>query len=144
MMRPPQRGESTQHVRPPTTRTRCWEASRQSGHRAGLLMHARGVRSWLRGWKGTRCPMADSDSDSSDALQRARQTQAQSKALREQVAALAEAVAATEQESARVHKRLAEEDGPLAAKAREHAARAEEIAAKERVQAERLRGADHD
>jgi hypothetical protein len=45
MMRPPQRGESTQHVRPPTTRTRCWEASRQSGHRAGLLMRARGVRS---------------------------------------------------------------------------------------------------
>jgi hypothetical protein len=43
-----------------------------------------------------------------------------------------------------VHKRLAEEDGPLAAKAREHAARAEELAAKERVQAERLRGADHD
>jgi hypothetical protein len=57
---------------------------------------------------------------------------------------LAEAVAATEQESARVHKRLAEEEGPLTAKAREHAARAEEIAAKERVQAERLRGADHD
>jgi hypothetical protein len=51
MMRPPQRGESTQHVRPPTTRTRCWEASRQSGHRAGLLMRARGVRSWLRGWR---------------------------------------------------------------------------------------------
>jgi hypothetical protein len=45
--------------------------------------------------------MADPDIDSSDGLQRAEQAQAQSKALREQVARMAEAVAETEQEVAR-------------------------------------------
>ena len=86
--------------------------------------------------------MADSDTDSSDLLQRAEQAQAQSKALREQMARAAEAVAATEQDVARVHWRLAAEGGPLAAAAREHADRAAEVAAKERAEAERLRRAD--
>jgi hypothetical protein len=49
---------------------------------------------------GTWCPMADSDSDRSDVLQRAEQAQARSKALRERIAEAAEMIAATEQESA--------------------------------------------
>jgi transposase len=83
--------------------------------------------------------MADRDTDSSDGLQRAEQVQAQSKALREQVARTAEAVAETEQEVARVHRKLAEQGGPRAAAAREHAKRAEDVAAKEHAEAERLR-----
>jgi transposase len=86
--------------------------------------------------------MADRDTDSSDVLQRAEQAQAQSKALREQVARTAEAVAETEQEVARVHRKLADQGGPLAAEAREHADRAEDIAAKERAEAARLRRAE--
>ena len=88
--------------------------------------------------------MADRDTDSSDVLQRAEQAQAQSKALREQVARTAEAVAETEQEVVRVHRKLADQGGPRAAEAREHADRAEEFAAKERAEAERLRRADSD
>jgi hypothetical protein len=88
--------------------------------------------------------MADSDLDSSDLLQRAEHAQAQSKALREQVAAAAEAVAETEQDVARVHRQLADQGGPRAAEAREHATRAEGFAAKERAEAERLRRADSD
>jgi transposase len=86
--------------------------------------------------------MADPDIDSSDVLQRAEQVQAQSKALREQVARMAEAVAETEQEVARVHRKLADQGGPVAAEAREHADRAEDIAAKERAEAARLRRAE--
>ena len=88
--------------------------------------------------------MADPDIDSSEVLQRAEQVQAQSKALREQVAWTAEAVAETEQEVVRVHRKLADQVGPRAAEAREHADRAEEFAAKERAEAERLRRADSD
>lgn len=83
--------------------------------------------------------MADPDTDGSDAFQRAEQAQAQSRALREQVAQAAEAVAETEEEVARLHRRLAEQGGPLVAEAREHAEWAEELAAKERAEAERLR-----
>jgi hypothetical protein len=45
--------------------------------------------------------MTDPDADSSDLLQRAEQAQAQSKALRKQIARAAEAVAKTEQDVAR-------------------------------------------
>ena len=86
--------------------------------------------------------MADRDTDSSDVLQRAEQAQAQTKALREQVARTAEAVAETEQEVARVHRELADQDGPLAAEAREHVDRAEDFAAKERAEAAGLRRAE--
>jgi predicted nucleic acid-binding Zn-ribbon protein len=68
--------------------------------------------------------MTGPDADSSDLLQRAEQAQAQSKALRKQMARAAEAVAKTEQDVARVHRRLAAEGGRLAAAAREHADRA--------------------
>jgi hypothetical protein len=74
--------------------------------------------------------MDDPDIDSSDVLQRAEQTQAQSRALREQVTRAAEAVAETEQEVAHVHRQLAGQGGPRAAEAREQAARAEGFAAK--------------
>lgn len=90
---------------------------------------------------GTRSAMADPDTESSDLLQRAKQAQAQSEALREQMARVAEAVAETEQDVARVHRRLAAAGGPLAAAAREHADRAEAVAAKERTEVERLRRA---
>jgi hypothetical protein len=83
--------------------------------------------------------MADHDTDLPDALQRAKQAQAHSRALREQVARAAEAVAETEDDAARLHRQLAAQGGPLAAEAREHAHRAEELAAKERAEAERLR-----
>jgi hypothetical protein len=96
------------------------------------------------GWEGYRSVMADPDVDSADVLQRAEQAQAQSKALREQVALTAEAVAETEQEVARVYRQLADQGGPQAAEAREQAARAEEFAAKERAEAERLRRAASD
>jgi uncharacterized membrane-anchored protein YhcB (DUF1043 family) len=86
--------------------------------------------------------MADPDPHDSDLLQRAKQAQSQSKALREQVARSAEAVAETEQDVARVHRKLADQGGPLAAEAREHADRAEDFAAKERAEAERLRRAE--
>jgi hypothetical protein len=86
--------------------------------------------------------MADRDTDSSDGLQRAKQAQAQSEALREQVARTAEAVAETEQEVALVHRKLADQGGPLAVEARKHADRAEDIAAKERAEAARLRRAE--
>jgi len=86
--------------------------------------------------------MADPDPNESDLLQRAKQAQAQSKALREQVARSAEAVAETEQEVARVHRKLADQGGPLAGEAREHADRAEDFAAKERAEAARLRRAE--
>jgi len=88
--------------------------------------------------------MTDPDADGSDLLQRAEQAQAQSKALRKQIARAAEAVAKTEQDVARVHRRLAAEGGRLAAAAREHADRAAELAAKERAEAARLRQADSD
>ena len=88
--------------------------------------------------------MTDPDIDSSDVLQRAEQAQAQSMALREQVARTAEAVAETEQDVARVHRKLAGQGGRRAAEASEHAERAEEFAAKERAEAERLRRADSD
>lgn len=74
--------------------------------------------------------MDDPATDSSDVLQRTEQAQAQSKALREQVARTAEAVAETGQ------------GGPRAAEAREHADPAEDFAAKERAEAERLRRAE--
>jgi hypothetical protein len=61
--------------------------------------------------------MADPDLNDSDLLQRAKPAQAQSKALREQVARSAEAVAETEQEVARVPRKLADQGGPLAAEA---------------------------
>jgi hypothetical protein len=83
--------------------------------------------------------MADPDPNNPNLFQRAKQAQAQSKALREQVAAAAEAVADVEEESARVHRTLAEQGDPLAEEAREHADRAEQVAAKERAEAERLR-----
>jgi hypothetical protein len=82
--------------------------------------------------------MADPDPNNPNLFQRAKQ--AQSKALREQVARSAEAVAETEQEVARVHRTLAEQGGPLAEEAGEHADRAEQVAAKERAEAERCAG----
>jgi len=88
--------------------------------------------------------MADPDPNEHDLLQRAKQAQAQSKALREQVAAAAEAVADVEEDSVRVHRTLAEQGGPLAEEAREHADRAADVAAKERAEAERLRTGDSD
>jgi hypothetical protein len=88
--------------------------------------------------------MADPDPNSPDPVQRAKQAQARSKALRKQVARTAEAVAETEQDSAQLHRRLAAAGGPRAAEAREHADWAEEVAAKERAEAERLREADSD
>jgi hypothetical protein len=94
--------------------------------------------------EGYRSVMADPDPTNPDLLQRAKQAQAQSKALREQVAAAAEAVAEVEEESARVHRTLAEQGGSLAEEAREHADRAADVAAKERAEAERLRKADPD
>ena len=94
--------------------------------------------------EGYRSVMADPDPTNPDLLQRAKQAQAQSKALREQVAAAAEAVAEVEEESARVHRTLAEQGGSLAEEAREHADRAADVAAKERAEAERLRTADPD
>ena len=51
--------------------------------------------------EGYRSVMADPDPTNPDLFQRAKQAQAQSKALREQVAAAAEAVAEVEEESAR-------------------------------------------
>jgi phage shock protein A len=57
--------------------------------------------------------MADPDTDSSDALQRAKQAQVQSKALREQMAQVAESVAEVEEDVARVHRRLADQGGPI-------------------------------
>ena len=83
--------------------------------------------------------MDDPATDSSDGLQRAKQAQAQSEALREQVARTAEAVAETELDVARVHEVIAVQGGSLAALAREHAKRAREFAAKEHAEAERLR-----
>jgi septal ring factor EnvC (AmiA/AmiB activator) len=83
--------------------------------------------------------MADHDADRSDALQRAKQAQAHSWVLREQVARVAEAIAETEDDVARLHRQLAAQGGRLAAEAREHADRAEELAAEERAEAERLR-----
>jgi hypothetical protein len=81
--------------------------------------------------------MADPDTDSSDALQRAKQ--AHSEELRQQIARAAEAIAETEDDVARLHRQLAAQGGLLAAEARDHADRAEELAAKERAEAERLR-----
>ena len=86
--------------------------------------------------------MTDPDTDSSEVLERAKMAQAQSKALRGQVAHAAEMMAEVEQEVARVHKQLADDGGPLAEQARRHAERAEKLAAKELAEAERLRRAD--
>ena len=88
--------------------------------------------------------MADPDPDSPEPVQRAKQAQARSRALRKKVARTAEAVAETERDSAQLHRRLAAAGGPLAAEAREHADWAAEVATKERAEAERLREADAD
>jgi hypothetical protein len=90
------------------------------------------------GLEGYLSVMADPDPNNPNLFQRAKQ--AQSKALREQVARSAEAVAETEQEVARVHRTLAEQGGPLAEEAGERADRAEQVAAKERAEAERCAG----
>src|SRR5215218_3082596 len=111
-------------------RPRCGPATRSGWVPVGLRLG------------GYLSQMADPDPNDSDLLQRAKQAQVQSKALREQVARSAEAVAETEQEVARVHRRLADQGGPLAAEAREHADRAEQVAAKERAEAARLRRAE--
>ena len=111
-------------------RPRCGPATRSGWVPVGL--HLGGYLS----------QMADPDPNDSDLLQRAKQTQAQSKALREHVARSAEAVAETEQEVARVHRKLADQGGLLAAEAREHADRAEDVAVKERAEAARLRRAE--
>jgi hypothetical protein len=88
--------------------------------------------------------MADPDPNSPEPLQRAKQAQARSRALRKQIARTAEAVAETEQDSAQVHKQLAAAGGPRAEQARKHADWAAEVAAKERAEAKRLREADSD
>jgi hypothetical protein len=88
--------------------------------------------------------VADPDTNSPEPLRRAKQAQAHSQALRNQVAEAAEAVAEVEQEAARLHQILADHRGPLANQAREHAERAEDLAAKERAEAQRLREADRD
>jgi hypothetical protein len=59
--------------------------------------------------------MADPDADSSDALQRAKQAQARSEELREQIVRAAKAIAETEDDVARLHRQFAAQGGLLAA-----------------------------